>query len=142
MSDSQYTLDTSRFCVVLVSTDIWKSKQYSIWGYQDNFKPIYFFYENILSVKKHQNAKQTTFTLLKVFVHAKTCCLFFVCFVFVLLVGFCLIYILVCSRLFRKKNKLTWHCPDNLIYYTTDVIKNLFVGTSFYLWSSVRIYFF
>ena len=32
---------------------------------------IFFFHEKILSVKKHQNAKQTIFTLLKVFVRAK-----------------------------------------------------------------------
>ena len=27
------------------------------WGYQDNYKPVYFFYENVLSVKKHSQAK-------------------------------------------------------------------------------------
>ena len=32
---------------------------------------FFFFHEKILSVKKHQNAKQTIFTLLKVFVRAK-----------------------------------------------------------------------
>ena len=38
--------------------------------------------------------------------------------IFVLLVDFYLIYIFVCSKFFRTKN---WTCPDNLIYYTTEV---------------------
>ena len=61
-----------------------------------------FFHENILSVKKQQNPKQTTFILLEVFVRAKTCCLD--CF---LLVGFGLIYVSVCRRVFYKK-KINW----------------------------------
>ena len=28
------------------------------WGYQDNFKPVYFFYEKILRAQKHSQAKQ------------------------------------------------------------------------------------
>ena len=27
------------------------------WGYQDNFKPVYFFYEKISHTKKHSQAK-------------------------------------------------------------------------------------
>ena len=27
-------------------------------GYQENFEPVYFFYENVLSVKKHQTRKK------------------------------------------------------------------------------------
>ena len=26
------------------------------WGYQDNFKPLYFFYEKILRAQKHSRA--------------------------------------------------------------------------------------
>ena len=47
---------------------------------------LFSFYEKILSVKKHQNAKQTILTLLEVFVRAKNCCLcclVFTCFCFV-----------------------------------------------------------
>ena len=35
------------------------------WGYQDNLKPVYFFYEKVLNAQKAPNAKQTTFTLLE-----------------------------------------------------------------------------
>ena len=57
-----------------------------------------FFYE------KHQDAKQMTFAVLEVFMSTKTCCLCCFCLlVFVLLVGFGLIYVFVCSRFFRKK---------------------------------------
>ena len=45
-----------------------KSNQNSsivIWGYQDNFKPVYFFTKKSRAHKKHQNAKQTTLTLLE-----------------------------------------------------------------------------
>ena len=82
-----------------------EDQEYSIWGYQDNFKPVYFFYKKILGVKKHQSAKQATFTLLEVFVRAKTCCLFFCSPVLVLLVGFGFIYDFVRRRFFRKKIK-------------------------------------
>ena len=45
-----------------------------------------FFHENILSLKKAPKCKQTIFTLLEVFVHAKNCCIYclvFPCFCFV-----------------------------------------------------------
>ena len=36
-------------------------------GYQDNFKPVYFFFtKRSRAHKKHQNAKQATFILLEV----------------------------------------------------------------------------
>ena len=45
-------------------------------GYQDNFKPVYFFfYEKISDAQKTQNAKQTASTLLEVFARTKNCCL-------------------------------------------------------------------
>ena len=31
---------------------------FTIWGYQDNFKPVYFFYKRILHVKKHSCLQQ------------------------------------------------------------------------------------
>ena len=54
---------------------------------------LFFFHEKILSVTKHQNAKQTIFILLEVFVRAKiycVCCLVLAHFCFVTVVGFCL----------------------------------------------------
>ena len=50
------------------------------WGYQDNFKPVYFFYEKISHARNAPDTKQATFTLLEVFSRAKNCCLF--CLVF------------------------------------------------------------
>ena len=38
------------------------------WGYQDNFKPAYCFYEKVLNAQKAANAKQKTFTILEVLV--------------------------------------------------------------------------
>ena len=38
--------------------------------YQDNFKPVFVFYKKVLNAQKAPNAKQTTFTLLKVLAHA------------------------------------------------------------------------
>ena len=60
-------------------------------------------------VQKHQNAKETIFTLLEVFVRAKTFA--FVVFgslIFVLLVGFGLIYVFVRSKSFCKTKKINW----------------------------------
>ena len=39
------------------------------WGYEDNFKPVYFFVftKRFHVHKKHRNVKQMTFTLLEVF---------------------------------------------------------------------------
>ena len=68
-----------------------------------------FFYENILSVKKHQNAKQTTFTLLEVFVCEKIVASVVGCsLIVVLLVDFCLWSVFLHSQSFRKKLKLSW----------------------------------
>ena len=36
-------------------------QQYSKWGYQENFKPIYFLYEKILSVKKNSKPNCKTY---------------------------------------------------------------------------------
>ena len=58
----------SIFCNLCQFTKIYVSNfvqsrfsNFVFWGYQDNFGPAYLFiisfYENILSVKKHQNTK-------------------------------------------------------------------------------------
>ena len=72
---------------------------------------IFFFYGKILSAKKPPKSKLMIFTFLEVFACTKNCCLYCLVFAFfVLLVGFCL------WRVFRKKNKQAWNCPDSLIY--------------------------
>ena len=83
---------------------------------------FFFFYEKILSVKKHQNQKQTISTLLDVFcARRKQLPLLF----FVRLFFFCYLvfawFIFARSKFFRKKSKLAWNYPNNLIYYTTEV---------------------
>ena len=35
------------------------------------------------------------------------------------------------SKIFRKKNKLAWNCPDNLIYYTTNKIQKILLCLHF-----------
>ena len=112
---------------------------------------FFFFHEKILSVKKkHQNAKQTIFTLWEAFVHAKNCCS--CCFLFAY---FCFVsWFLLVTCIFTlknfswKKNKQAWNCPGNLIYYTTEVhpyqpgYQEFICMHLFYLWSSARITFF
>ena len=99
-----------------------------------------FFYEKKFSVKKHQNAKQTIFTLLEVFGPAKTCCL--CCF---LSHWFWLVTFFVRLEPFCKKNKQVWNCPDNLIHITTDVCPDHLTYREFIcstcVFLSVRIYF-
>ena len=38
-----------------------RNEQYSNWGYQDNPKPMYFFYENILSAQKSTKTQNKRF---------------------------------------------------------------------------------
>ena len=111
---------------------------------------VLFFYEKILSIKKHESAKQTIFTLLEVFVHVKNCCLCCLVFdYFFLLVGFCLWHVFVRLKSFRKKKKIIIinRFESALITFTillscnpnNPPIENLFVRTYVYLWSSARI---
>ena len=81
---------------------------------------FFFFYETILSVKKHRNAKQTTFTFVEVFVRTKTyclCCFLFACFSFVSWFWFDLH--LVCVQDFFVRKKTDLNCLDNpiILYY-------------------------
>ena len=56
------------------------------WGYQDNFKPVFFFffYEKNSHVKKAINAKQMISTLFKVFKCTKAVAFVFCLLIFVL----------------------------------------------------------
>ena len=66
--------------------------------------PFIFFTKIFWTHKKHENAKQTTFTLLEVFVCKKLLPLVVFCLlILVLLVDFCLICVFVRSKSFRKK---------------------------------------
>ena len=63
-----------------------------------------FFYEKILRVKKAPKRKQTTFTLLEVFVHAKNCCLYCLVFAcFCVVSWFLLVGVFVRLKFFHKK---------------------------------------
>ena len=69
--------------------------------------------------KTAQNRKINNFPLLELFLHQKPLPFVVFCSLnFVLLVGFGLICVFVCSKFFYKKKR---NCPDNLIYYTTEV---------------------
>ena len=79
-----------------------------------------FLYEKILSVKKAPKSKTNNFLSLKSFCEQKIVAFVVFCsLVFLLLVGFDLIYIFVRLKFFHKKNKQARNYPDNLIYYTT-----------------------
>ena len=91
------------------------------WGYQDNFKPVnYFFYEKISRPQKHSQAninqqnritqtlnnKGNNFSSAQTSKRVKVACFAFWC--------------ILCARNhFVKKNKQAWNCPDNviLLYY-------------------------
>ena len=68
-----------------------------------------------------RNAKQPISSLLGVFMHEKFLPLLF----FSHLVLFCwlvLVWFVFCApKFFRKKYTLAWNCPDNLVYYNTDL---------------------
>ena len=111
---------------------------------------VLFFYEKILSIKKHESAKQTIFTLLEVFVHVKNCCLCCLVFDYFFFVSwFCLWHVFVRLKSFRKKKKIIIinRFESALITFTillscnpnNPPIENLFVRTYVYLWSSARI---
>ena len=121
------------------------------WGYQANFKSVYFFTKRFWVNKKHQSVKQTTFSLLEVCACKKPLpLLFFVRLFFVLLANVCLWVFLHAQNLFVEKNKQTNRFEIGLIasiHYTTDVYPYqsacrefvcmylfLFVRISFYLW--------
>ena len=72
-----------------------------------NFGSAYSFFfcvcEKILSVKKHQNAKQTNFTLSDVFVRENCCNCCFLFGYFGFASWFVLVCAFLCSKSFRKK---------------------------------------
>ena len=111
---------------------------------------VLFFYEKILSIKKHESAKQTIFTLLEVLCTWKIVAFVVLCsIIFFLLVGFCLWHVFVRLKSFRKKKKIIIinRFESALITFTlllscnpnNPPIENLFVRTYVYLWSSARI---
>ena len=79
------------------------------WGYQDNFKPVFFFNEKISRAQKSLKRKTNDFYPLTRKI---------VAFDFVL---FCLWVFLCAQNLCVKKNTQAWNCLDNLIlqYYSS-----------------------
>ena len=75
-------------------------------GYQDNLKPVFFFLAKIFyAQKKHQSAKQATFTLLEACARKKLLPLLFsICLIlFFWLMFVMLINVFVRAKSFRKK---------------------------------------
>ena len=77
------------------------------WGYQDNFKPVYFFTERFRARKKYQNAKQATFTLLEICAPEKllpqlfsVCLILFCSFIFA-----CDVFLCTRNLFVKKKNR-------------------------------------
>ena len=103
------------------------------WGYQGNFKPVYFFfYEKISHEQKH---KQTLTNKTKLRKHK-----IFKTTIFranKLLRGWELPVLrfstFMRAKSFRKKNKQGWNCLDNLIslYYYGELVKSI-VATKFF----------
>ena len=90
-------------------------------GYQENFEPVYFFYENVLSVKKHQTRKKRLLPSKK-FLRAQKLLplLFSVCLILFRWFIFACDVLLCARNLFvKKKNKMALNCHENhiLLYY-------------------------
>ena len=78
-----------------------------------------YFLRKISATQKTQNEQ---FSPLMKFLYAKNsclCCFLFACFCF--FSWFCLLCVFRVAEIFRKKNRQTKKCLDNLIYYSTDV---------------------
>ena len=120
-----------------------------------SFKPVYYFFtKRFWAYKKHQNPKQTIFTLLEVFVHAKSCWLYcflfaYFCFYWLVLVWF---YVLVRLKSFRKKT-INWLQIVLITSFTilltctpiNSPIENLFAHAydnlqDFFTWLFVKIF--
>ena len=79
------------------------------WGYQDNFKPVYFFFlRTNLDHTKSTKTQNKRFPPSQKFLCTKKTIAFvvFCSLIFILLVGFCLICVFVRLRFFRKKKKI------------------------------------
>ena len=90
------------------------------WSFQDNFKPVYFFYEKISRVQKVPKRKASDFHPHKTCAREKLlpflfrACLILFCWLMFACECFC------AGETFRKNNyKQAWNCLDNLIslYY-------------------------
>ena len=70
--------------------------------------------------RAYKNANQTNHSLRSFYMQKIVSFVVFCLFSFILLLGFDLICVFVCAKSFRKKKKkLVWGCPDNIIllYY-------------------------
>ena len=90
-------------------------------GYQDNFEPVYFFYENVLSVKKHQTQNKRLLPSKK-FLRAQKIVAFLVSVCLILFRWFifaCDVFLGARNLFVKKKNKQARNCHKNLIlpYY-------------------------
>ena len=88
------------------------------WGYKDNFKPVYFFYVEVLSVEKHQtqSKRKIFFTWEKLLPLLFSINLFLFC----QLIFAC--DVLLCAQnLFLKKIYRFEILFITSLYYTTDV---------------------
>ena len=73
------------------------------WGYQDNFKPVYFFYKKISRTQKSPKRKQATFS--EVYTHEKLLPLLFsVCLILFCWLMFACECFFLHVKFFREKN--------------------------------------
>ena len=73
------------------------------WGYQDNFKPVYFFYKKISRTQKSPKRKQATFS--EVYTHEKLLPLLFsVCLILFCWLMFACECFFLRVKFFREKN--------------------------------------
>ena len=113
-----------------------------------------FFYKRFWVHQKHRNSKQMISTLFEFFACAKNRCLCwflfaYFCFCWLVLIDLCFCTLKIFSQKKKKKKKINWLEIVLIASFTIPLtctpinqpIKNVFVCTYFYLWSSVIIYF-
>ena len=111
----------------IIPSEIWILSYSSIssivkWGYQDHFKPVYFFLRKDFAQIKSTKTQNKRLSPSYKFLHAKDCCL--CCLVllnFVLLFNVFLWVFLCAWKLFLKKINKPEIVSTTSFYYTTNV---------------------
>ena len=111
-------------------------------GYQDNFEPVYFFYENVLSVKKHQTQNKRLLPSKK-FLRAQKIVAFVVSVCLILfrwLIFACDVFLSARNLFVKKKINRLEIVTRTSFYHTTDVHLSLSTRLSrIYLYAIIFI---
>ena len=102
---------------------MYKSSSIVYWGYQDNFKPVFFLFFFFFMTKRFRTHKNTS--RLEVYACLKNCCLCCLVLASFCFLGWFLPVTCFCDReIFssKKNNKQAWNCLNNpnIQYYSRE----------------------